>query len=176
MKVPSASGDPTTFGPALRSAVHEVDAGQPVHHVRSMDGMVAGSLAPQRFVTRILGFFALTALFLSALGLYGVISYSVSQRTQEIGVRMALGARRATVLRLVVLQGLRLASVGVVLGIAASAASARLLQTQLFEVSALDPMTFLLTAAVLVGASALASFIPAQRATRIDPLEALRYE
>jgi ABC-type antimicrobial peptide transport system permease subunit len=123
-----------------------------------------------------LEFFAITALFLAALGLYGVINYGVTQRTQEIGVRMALGAPRGRVLGLVVGQGLRLALVGVALGVVAAMAAGRALQAQLFEVSALDPMTFVSTAAVLLLAAVLASYVPARRATKIDPLEALRYE
>jgi putative ABC transport system permease protein len=153
-----------------------VDPRQPVHTLRSMEGMVDASLAPRRFTVRILEFFALVALVLAALGLYGVINYSVSQRTQEIGVRMALGAQRGSVVGLVVGQGLRLAGVGVALGIVAAMAGARALQTQLYEVSALDPLTFVSTALVLVSAATLASYIPAQRASKIDPLEALRYE
>jgi putative ABC transport system permease protein len=170
------AGDPGNLGPAIREAVRSIDPHQPVHTIRTLDGMVSASLAPRKFTLRMLEFFAITALFLAALGLYGVINYGVTQRTQEIGIRMALGAPRGKVLTLVVGQGLRLAGVGVALGVLAAMAAARALQAQLFEVSALDPATFVSTAAVLVFAATLASYVPARRATKIDPLEALRYE
>src|SRR5205085_472001 len=126
--VVKSQGDAAALSGAVRAAVREIDPAQPIHTVRTMEGLVEGSLAPQRFTARILGFFAITALFLSALGLYGVISYSVSQRTQEIGVRMALGAQRSAVLGLIVSQGLRLALMGVAVGLAASAGCARLME------------------------------------------------
>jgi putative ABC transport system permease protein len=127
-------------------------------------------------VVRLLGFFALVALFMAALGLYGVISYSVTQRTQEIGIRMALGAQSRSLLALVVGQGLRLAGVGVAIGLAMAVALSQLLRNQFFGVSALDPVTLLSISAALLGAAFLASYIPARRAARVDPLVALRYE
>jgi ABC-type antimicrobial peptide transport system permease subunit len=141
-----------------------------------MHQMLGDSLAAQRLATRLLGFFATAALFLAALGLYGVISYSVVQRTQEIGVRMALGARRGAVLALVVGQGLRLAGIGVALGLVLAVIGSRAVESQLFGVAALDPVTFVSMAAVLLGAAFLASYLPARRATKVDPLTALRYE
>jgi predicted permease len=175
-----ASGDPA--GPqgaaaaAIRAAVRVVDPAQPVHDLRTMSDLVENSLAPRRFVVRLLGFFACAALFLSALGLYGLIGYSVTQRTQEIGIRMALGAHRRQVLALVVGQGIRLAAVGAIAGIVASLALGRWLGSLLFSVSAFDPVTLAVTAAVLISAAALASYLPARRAALVDASEALRWE
>jgi putative ABC transport system permease protein len=123
---------------------------------------------------RLLGFFAGIALFLAALGLYGVISYSVTQRTREIGIRMALGAERMTVMKLVVGQGFRLAVIGVALGVAAATVLGRFLEGQLYQVRALDPLTIFATAGALLAASLLASYLPARRAVRVDPAVTLR--
>jgi ABC-type antimicrobial peptide transport system permease subunit len=123
---------------------------------------------------RLLGFFGVVALFLAALGLYGVISYSVAQRTREIGIRIALGAERLSVLTLVVGQGFRLAVIGVAIGIMAAALAGRFIESQLFQVSALDPLTILSTAAVLLAAGLVASYLPARRAVRVDPAVTLR--
>jgi len=167
-------GDPASLAGAIRAAVREVDPNQPVSRLKTMQDMVAGSLAPRKFVVRLLGFFALVALFMAALGLYGVISYSVTQRTQEIGIRMALGAQSGSLLTLVVGQGLRLAIGGVAIGLAMAIALGRLLQNQFFGVNALDPVTLLSISSALLGAAFLASYIPARRATLVNPLEALR--
>jgi putative ABC transport system permease protein len=147
-----------------------------IHRLKTMHDMVTASLAPRKFVVRLLGWFALIALFMAALGLYGVISYSVTQGTQEIGIRMALGAQSGSLLGMVVNQGLRLAGMGVAIGLAMAVGCGRLLQNQLFGVSMLDPITLASISAVLLGAAFLASHIPARRATKVDPLEALRYE
>jgi ABC-type antimicrobial peptide transport system permease subunit len=141
-----------------------------------MSDIVAASLAPRRFVVTLLGVFAGLALLMAALGLYGVIGYSVSQRTPEIGIRMALGARPAEVVGLVLKQGLRLTVIGATAGLVGSLAMAAVLRGQLFHVSPFDPFTFLIAAAVLIAASALASYLPALRAARVDPTVALRYE
>jgi len=141
-----------------------------------MEERISSSLAGRKFTVALLAMFAATALFLTALGLYGVINYGVTQRTQEIGIRMALGARRAQVLRLVVGQGMRIALAGLALGWIAAFAIARMLPNQLFGVNAFDPATFV-GMAFLLGAVALAaSYFPARRATRLDPVEACRYE
>lgn len=166
----------SSAGALVRNAVRAVDPAQPVHSIRSMEDMVSASLAPRRFAMRLLAFFAAVALFMAALGLYASISYSVAQRTTEIGVRLALGAQRGEVLRLVVRQGMALAGIGVALGLAASLASTRLLASQLYGVGGFDPPTLTAMTATLLVAAFLASFIPAVRATRVDPLVALRTE
>jgi predicted permease len=169
-------GDAALLAGAMTQAVAAVDPNQPVHHIKTMADMVAASLAPRRFIMTLLTFFAGVALFMAAVGLYGVMSYSVTQRTQEIGIRMALGAERRSVLSLIVGQGLRLAAIGAGLGLIASIACARLIQTQLSGISAFDPVTLITTVVVLIGSALLAAWLPAYRATRVDPLEALRYE
>jgi putative ABC transport system permease protein len=141
-----------------------------------MDYWVSRSLDTRRFGMRLLGFFGATALFLAALGLYGVISYSVTQRTREIGIRMALGAERFTVLKLVMGQGFRLAVIGVAIGIAAAVLLGRFLESQLFQVRSFDPLTILTTAVTLLAAGLLASYLPARRAVRVDPAVTLRAE
>jgi len=137
---------------------------------------MATSAVEPRFRTWLLGLFAMLALVLSAIGIYGVISYSVAQRVQEIGIRMALGAQPQQVFRLVTGQGLRLALAGAVLGIAASAALTRVLRSFLYEVSPLDPLTYGTVVLLLVGVGLVASYVPARRATGVDPLVALRHE
>jgi predicted permease len=170
------AGDPASLGPAIREAVRAVDPTQPVHDLKTMQDLVQNSLAPRRFAVRLLGFFAMVALLLAALGLYGVISYSVAQRTQEIGVRMALGAERGSLLGMVVGQGLRLAALGVAVGLALTVVCGRMLESLFFGVSPFDPLTFAAISAALLGTASLASYVPARRATRVDPLRALRYE
>jgi predicted permease len=160
---------------ALQRAVWEVDPDQPITDIASMQAVVADALGPPRFATQLLGFFAGLALVLAGIGIYGVLSYTVSQRTQEIGIRMALGAGRSEVLRLVVGQGLGLALSGVALGLIAAAGLSRWLASLLFEVRPLDPPTFAGVAVGLLGAAVLASLVPARRATRLDPVAALRH-
>ena len=174
--VAKTAGDTGPLASAIRSAVRETDPAQPVHRFISLEGLVASSLDAPRFVMRLLAFFAAVALFMAALGLFGVISYSVTQRTQEIGVRVALGAQQRSVLGLVVGQGFRLAVAGVVIGVIAALAASRLLANQLYQVTLFDPPTFVSTVAILLTASLLASYIPARRATRVNPLQALREE
>jgi predicted permease len=169
-------GDPAKLAGSMREAVQAIDPTQPVSNVKTLSDMVSNSLAPRRFIVTVLGFFAGVALLMAVLGLYGVISYSVAQRTQELGIRMALGAQRRDVLGLVIGQGMRLAALGAVIGLLASIAASRVLRNQLFQVSAFDPLTFSAMAAVLICAALLASYVPAQRATRVDPTDALRYE
>lgn len=174
--VAKTTGEPAALAGVIRDAVRAVDASQPVHHVLAMDRMVSASLASRRFAVTLLGFFALTALFLAAIGLYGLISYAVAQRTQEIGIRMALGARQPQVLGLVLLEGLRLTGIGVAAGATAALMLARLASSQLFGVRFFDPLTFGAMVLILLGAALLASYVPARRATRVDPMVALRYE
>jgi putative ABC transport system permease protein len=156
--------------------VRAVDPSLAVSQIKLVSDLVSASLAPRRFVVTLLGIFASLALLMAVIGLYGVISYSVTQRTQEIGIRMALGAQPSGVLSLVIGQGLQLAGIGATIGLAASLIFSRLLRNQLFGVSSFDPLTFLLTAVVLMAAALLATYIPARRATRVDPMDALRHE
>jgi predicted permease len=168
------SGDPNLMAGVIRDAVRTADPHQAVHTFDSMESSISRSLDTRRFGMRLLGFFGVVALFLAALGLYGVISYSVAQRTREIGIRIALGAERLSVLTLVVGQGFRLAVIGVAIGIMAAALAGRFIESQLFQVSALDPLTILSTAAVLLAAGLVASYLPARRAVRVDPAVTLR--
>src|SRR5262249_50404134 len=159
---------------SVRDAVWSVDPDQPVSKIRTMDEIVSGSVSRQRFNLILMEVFAALALILAAVGIYGVMSYTVTQRTHEIGIRMALGARRSDVLRLVVGEGARLVAIGVVIGLGSAYGLTRLMSSLLFGVSATDPATFGIIAAALVLVSLLASYIPARRATRVDPMIALR--
>jgi putative ABC transport system permease protein len=170
------SRDPAAAASVIRDAVRAVDPMLPLFEVKTMDALLAESLAPRRFVMRLLSLFAAAALFLAALGLYGVLSYAVTQRTREIGIRMALGAERGTVTKLIVGQGLRLAGIGVLIGVGVAMALARMIENQLFEVPAIDPVTIATMTFTLMGAAILASWLPARRAVRTDPIVALRYE
>ena len=169
-------GDPASVAGAVRQAVWTVDKDQPISDVRTMDQVFAGAISQERFQTLLLGLFAALALVLACIGLYGVISYAVAQRTHEIGVRMALGARPRDVLGLVMRQGMSLTIVGLVLGIAIGSVATRVLSDLLYGVTARDPLTFVGVPILLLLVAFLACYIPARRATRIDPLVALRYE
>ena len=169
-------GDAASVTSAVRQAVWSVDKDQPVTNVRTMDQVFAAAISQERFQALLLGLFAALALVLACVGLYGVISYSVAQRTHEIGVRMALGARPRDVLKLVLRQGMGLTIVGLIVGIAAGLLATRVLSDMLFGVTARDPLTFVGVPALLLLVAFLACYIPARRATRIDPLVALRYE
>jgi len=162
--------------PGLRAVVREMDPDMPIDELRTMDERVAQSLAQPRFQSYLLGIFAAIALALTAVGLYGVIAYSVAQRTREIGTRVALGAGRGSILRLVVGQGMLLSLIGVALGLAGSLAISQLLRSLLFEVAPNDPLTLTVTAVLVLVVSLLASFVPARRAAAVDPMVALRYE
>ena len=141
-----------------------------------MNEVIAASLAQQRFMMILLDSFAVTALLLASLGLYGVISYLVGQRTHELGIRLALGAQRSDVLRLVLSHGMKMALAGTALGLVAALGLTRLLSKMLYGVSATDPITFAVITMILIGVALLACFLPARRATKVDPLVALRYE
>jgi putative ABC transport system permease protein len=168
--------EPGVIAAAVRKAVWAVDKDQPVSNVRTLDEVFSAAISQERFQALMLGLFAALALVLACVGLYGVISYSVVQRTHEIGVRMALGARPVDVLRLVIRQGMLLTFAGLVLGVVAGTFVTRVLTDMLFGVTPRDPLTFVGVPVLLLGVAFLACYIPARRATRIDPLIALRYE
>jgi putative ABC transport system permease protein len=169
-------GDPLSLVGAVRKEVHALDPDQPIASVKKMSDWVDSSVAGPRYRTTLLAMFAALAMILAATGIYGVMSYSVAQRTHEIGVRMALGARQLDVLKLVVRQGMLLTLVGVILGLLGAFGLTRVMQSLLFGVTAKDPFTFAVVAALLIAVAFVACFIPARRATKVDPLVALRYE
>ena len=168
--------DPLSLSNAVGGAVRSIDPELPLADVRSMEEVVDVTLARPRTISVLLTAFAAIALILAGVGVYGVMAYSVSQRTQEIGVRMALGATAQSVFRLVLGQALKLVAIGVVAGVVVAAALTQMLETLLFQTAPLDPLTFSLTALVLIAVATLASYIPARRSTRIAPIEALRAE
>ncbi len=168
------SVEPMSLATSIRDAIWAMDKDQPVANVDTMDHIVSEAIARQRFSMLLLGIFAALALVLAAVGIYGVMSYSVAQRTHEIGIRMALGARRADVLKMTVNQGLKLVSIGMMLGLAAAFLLTRVLASLLFGISATDPVTFLGISLVLLVVAILASYLPALRATKVDPIIALR--
>jgi len=168
------------FGPTLFRAIREevaaIDKHQPVTSIKLMDDVIEETTAPRRFTTALLGVFAAIALLLATLGIYSVISYSIALRTQEIGIRMALGAQRSSILRMVIGKGIALTLIGAVIGLGAAFVLTRWMSSMLFGVSASDPAAYVLVFLVALGAALLACLIPARRATRVDPLIALRYE
>jgi putative ABC transport system permease protein len=170
------SGDPLPVAAAVRQVVWSVDKDQPVSNIRTMEQVVVGAVSRERFQMLLLALFATLALVLACVGLYGVISYAVVQRTHEIGVRMALGARPGDVLRLVIQQGMVLTLFGLVVGVAIAFAVTRVMAEMLFGVTATDPLTFVGVPILLGVIAFLACYIPARRATKVDPLVALRYE
>lgn len=170
------TGDPMELANSLTAAVRALDRDLPVSEIHSMTEVVNGTMGQERFGTTMMLIFAVLALVLSAVGLYGVLGYLVAQRTQEIGIRLALGAQRSSVLRMVIRQGVLLTVAGVVLGLAASLVVGRLVASLLYGISPLDPLTFVTVAAVLMIVSLAASLIPAWRASRLDPMVALRHE
>ncbi len=170
------AGNPRAMAGMVRSLIASMDPNVPVYSVETMNEYLAASVAQPRFNTLMLGIFAALALVLAAVGLYGVISYSVAQRTHEFGIRMALGARQEAILRLVLKEGLVLALAGVGIGMAGAFGLSRLISSLLYGVKSSNPLVFTGVAVVLVGVALLASYIPARRATKVDPIEALRYE
>jgi putative ABC transport system permease protein len=170
------AGTPAAILPEVRQAVHWLDPSQPPYGITTLEGALAESIAPRRFNLLLLGTFAASAVLLALIGIYGVMSYAVTQRTHEIGVRVALGARRGAIVRMVVRQGMTVALVGIAVGVAAALGLTRLMATMLFEVKPDDPLTFVAVAATLTAAALAACWLPAVRAARVDPLVALRYE
>ncbi|HEY8835822.1 MAG TPA: ABC transporter permease [Chthoniobacterales bacterium] len=167
------AGDPAAFATTLRREVQALDKDQPVYNVRTMDDVVANSLGTRRVSMQLFAVFACAALLLAALGIYGVLAYSVTQRTQEIGIRMALGAQRSDVLALVIRQGMTLSVIGVVVGLAGAFALTRLMANLLFGVAATDPLTFVAIPLLLLFVALVACYLPARRAARLDPTVAL---
>jgi putative ABC transport system permease protein len=174
--VARTEGDPQSFMKPVRAAIWSVDPDQPVWKLRSLEFLVARDVAAPRFTMALTAAFALLALVLAVVGVYGVMAYSVAQRTREVGVRMALGAEPGQVVRLVTGRGLRIVGWATVLGLAASVAAVRLLRSRLYGISPTDPLTFVLVPAILAAVAAVACYLPARRAARVDPVIALRAE
>jgi putative ABC transport system permease protein len=170
------TSSPEALEEPVRREIQAVDPDLPVFGVRALRSIISDSLAPRRFAMQILGFFAATAMLLAAIGIYGVMAYFVSQRVREIGVRMALGAQRADVMKLIVWKGMSLALAGVTAGLVAALALTRLISRLLFDVSATDPLTLAAFTALLGFVAFLANYVPASRAAKVDPMVALRYE
>src|SRR5207244_8219524 len=170
------AGDPAAFATTLRREVQALDKDQPIYNVRTMDDVVMNSLGTRRVSMQLFAVFAIAALILAAIGIYGVMAYSVTQRTQEIGIRMALGAQRRDVLRLVVRQGMILAAIGVVAGLIGAFGLTRVMASLLFNVRPDDPATFLAISLLLVVVAFLACSFPSRRATQVNPIQALRTE
>jgi putative ABC transport system permease protein len=171
-----AATNPLGLVGAVKHEVFALDPAQPVFDVRPLEQLVSQSIAPRRFAMLLLGIFSALAVLLAIVGIYGVISYSVSRRTHEIGVRMALGAQHSDVARLVIRQGMILTLTGLALGLAGSVALSRLIATQLYQVTATDPLTYGIVMLVIGTVALIACVVPARRATKVDPMEALRYE
>jgi putative ABC transport system permease protein len=174
--VASTSTDPSSLIAAVRQEVGKIDRRQPIYNMRTMEQIVGDSMLPRRFALFLFTLMSAAALLLATIGLYGVIAYAVTQRTHEIGIRMALGARQSDVLRDVLREGMRLALAGGVCGLVLALALTRLLGSLLYGVSAADPVVYLSVGVVLLLVALVACLVPARRATRVDPLVALRYE
>jgi len=159
-----------------RAAIKSVDADMPIFDVKSMTDVLSDSVSQPRFYAILLGSFAAIALVIASLGIYGVISYTVSQRTRELGIRIALGAQRERVVRLVIRQGLSLTLAGIIIGVAGAYVVTRLIASLLFGVAPADPITFVAVAATFVAVACMASYLPARRAASVDPIIAMRAE
>ncbi|HET9713207.1 MAG TPA: FtsX-like permease family protein, partial [Pyrinomonadaceae bacterium] len=170
------SGNPKDLAAAIRREVQALDPNLPAFNVMSLADNIDISLFPARFGAVLLSVFGFLALLIASIGIYGVMSYGVSERTHEMGIRMALGARGRDVLRLVISQGMWLALIGVAIGAGLAFAVTRVVKSYLYDVSVTDPLTFTGIASLLIGVALLACYVPARRATKVDPLEALRYE
>jgi predicted permease len=169
-------GDPLALVPTVRRAVHDIDPDIPISDVRTQTQQIAETLTQERLLDRLFSFFGGLALLLACVGLYGLMAYAVTQRTREIGIRMALGSQRRDALRLVLGQGLKLTLIGVMIGVAGALASTRFLASLLYGVKPTDPLTFIAVSLILSSVATLACYIPARRAMKVDPMVALRYE
>jgi putative ABC transport system permease protein len=167
---------PQSLAPAIQDAIKSVDRSVPLTNVVTMEQVIADTLWQPRFNLQLIGLFAGVSMVLAAIGLYGVMSYSVAQRTQEVGLRMALGAERRDIMALLLGQGMKLALAGVALGLLAAFALTRLMTSMLFEIKPTDLTTYLIVSVGLIVVALLACYIPARRATKVDPLVALRTE
>jgi len=167
---------PEAAAPWIRKALQEVDPDQPVQSIETMEAVVARTTAESRFQARLIGAFSIIAVLLSAIGIYGVLACSIAERTHEIGIRMAIGATKGGIVRMVLRRTLLLAGAGVAIGTAGAVAVTRVLENFLFEVSPTDPATYTVVAIVLVTVALVAGLLPARRASKTDPLVALRYE
>jgi putative ABC transport system permease protein len=174
LAVRSAGIDPSTLVAAIKSEVRAINPNVPISEIGTLEGRLAQHIAPRRFNTWLLGLFAAVALMLAAIGIYGVMSYAVTQRTREIGIRMALGAQTRDVLKLTIRHGMKLIVMGVAAGLVAAFVLTRLMASLLFGVSATDPGTFTVIALLLTGVALVACYIPARRAAKVDPMVALR--
>jgi putative ABC transport system permease protein len=170
------SGNPKNLAAATRTAIFNVDRQQPIFMIRTMEDKLYEDGAPRRAMAFLIGIFAFVALFLASVGTYGVMAYFVSERTSEIGIRMALGAQRRDVVALVMKQAIYLLVIGIPLGVCGALMLSGVLRSQLFGVSARDPLTFVCASLLLITVTLLATFLPARRATNVDPIVALRYE
>jgi len=176
LSVRATNSDPQSLVASISREIHSLDKDLPVTEIASLEGLLAREVSTKRFNTGLLSIFAALALMLAAIGVYGVTSYTVAQRTHEVGIRMAIGAQKSDVLKLFMLEGLKLVLAGIAIGMAAAFALTRLIASLLFGVSPTDGTTFALVAVALLGVALLACYIPARRATKVDPLVALRYE
>jgi putative ABC transport system permease protein len=176
LTVRTGSAGAENLAAAVRREVWALDKDQPVAKVQTMESLFSRAVAPQRFQMMLVGLFAAVALLLSVVGIYGVMAYAVTQRTHEIGIRIALGAQRGDVFKLLVGQGMTQAALGILLGLAGAFALTRLMSSLLYGVSATDPLTFAGVALLLAAVALLACYVPARRAMKVDPMVALRYE
>jgi putative ABC transport system permease protein len=169
-------GNPLALASAARSELKALDALLPAANIRTMEQVVSNAASSRRFNMALLAFFAVTALLLTMMGIYGVVAFLVGRRSREIGIRMAMGAQRGDILRLVLHQGMKPVAIGSLGGLVGSLAASRLVASQLYGVSSTDPLTLASIIALLLATALLACWLPARRAARVDPMEALRYE
>ncbi len=174
--VARASVDPLLLVPAMRAQLRAMDPSRPLFEVRTEEDLIAANIAPRRFALTLIGLFAGLALLVASIGIYGVISYTVTESTKELGIRMAFGALKSDVLKMVLGRGLKLVLIGIASGVVAALAATRVMASFLFNVSAYDPVTFVAVAGIFVMVALAACLIPARRATNVDPMVALHYE